>query len=428
MRRPVQFRAASVRCSPFFLRPAYLTFIAIAGCGSNADGDSAPAAVSDSAGITIVDYASDYATTSQRRWHAGDAPVFTIGGTSLPLHRVIGPVFQSDGRFVVGNAGDAELLFFTPEGELLARTGGEGDGPGEFRGLSLLSVGAADSVLAYDRSERRASLYDPSGAFVRTVPMPDFEQVVSDVGMLGVTYVRWAGNGGMIVAVDQRTSGTALVRDSLIIITSSPADDRIDVLAKFPNTWRHWGPHNMPGHGIVAFPLPVPLSGMTAVAGHGASAIVATADRLSLTLLTPDGVQRITRVQQAPAAVTDAHRDALFGQLPAATQANPEMEVVRALDGPATLPAFGRGPITSRIGEEPIVVTDDGSVWLQPFSVGEQVDNEWPRFDAAGVYEGVVVMPEGFRPTAVRGDVMIGVYRDSLDVEYVRAYRIGEAS
>lgn len=427
MRRSVVHERLSRRRTRHLPWLMLLTLVALAGCGS-ADGDSVSPVVSDSAGVTIVDYASEYEATSQRRWRADEEPLFTIGGTSLPLHRVIGPAFQSDGGFVVGNAEFHELLFFSPEGELLARTGGQGDGPGEFRGLSLLSVGAADSVLAYDRSERRASLFGPAGAFVRTVPMPDLERIVSDVGILSVTYVSWVGNGRMIIAVDQRTPGTGLVHDSLVIIASSPAGELFDILATFPNTWRHWGPHRMPGHGLVAFPLPVPLSGVTAVAGYGDSAFVATADHLSLTLLTPDGVQRITRVQQAPDPVTNVHRDALFARLPPAIQANPEMEVLRALDGPATLPAFGRGPITGRIGEEPIVVTDLGGIWLQPFSVGDPIDNDWPRFDAAGVYEGVVVMPDGFRPTAVRGDVMLGVYRDSSDVEYVRAYRIGEES
>jgi hypothetical protein len=48
---------------------------------------------------------------------------------------------------------------------------------------------------------------------------------------------------------------------------------------------------------------------------------------------------------------------------------------------------------------------------------------EWWRFDGDGLYEGVVSVPGTFTPTAVRGNLVLGVHRDGMDVESVRVYR-----
>jgi hypothetical protein len=98
---------------------------------------------------------------------------------------------------------------------------------------------------------------------------------------------------------------------------------------------------------------------------------------------------------------------------------------VRGLKSPPTLPAFGFDAYTARVGEQALLVTDAGGVWLLPFQFpDDSVSAPWPRFDAEGRYEGTVTLPARFRATDVRGDMVLGVYKDSTDVELVRAYRV----
>ena len=49
---------------------------------------------------------------------------------------------------------------------------------------------------------------------------------------------------------------------------------------------------------------------------------------------------------------------------------------------------------------------------------------EWDVFDAEGRFLGVVTMPERFTPALLRDDMIYGVRRDELNVEYVVRLRI----
>jgi len=49
---------------------------------------------------------------------------------------------------------------------------------------------------------------------------------------------------------------------------------------------------------------------------------------------------------------------------------------------------------------------------------------EWDIFDAEGRYLGIVEMPFHFQPLGFHDDSVFGVWRDDLDVQYVRVMRI----
>ncbi|HEX7051745.1 MAG TPA: hypothetical protein VF188_16185 [Longimicrobiales bacterium] len=389
-------------------------------CSSDRSGVAHPAA-RDSAGITILAYAEPDSASDERVQGVAGAPLFSIGGDSLPLYDVIGPYLQESGGIVLGSAGLQSVLFFDSAGNLRRRVGGRGDGPGEYSGLTRLSVGPGDSVLAYDSRQRRATVYSGSGELVRTV------SIAHPAGAMGLAYLAALTDGRMIAAFQQRVPATAgLSRDSVSLWILAPDGQGERALATFPGLFVHWGPHRLPGFPEAAtIPVPVPLSGLTAVAGHGDSTYVATADRFTLTLLTPDGVRRITRRPVVTPRITDHHRELLFAALGDHAGMNgPEGELMKSLRGPENLPVFGTGPLAARIGQSPMIVTDEGGVWLQPFAIGDSIDSAWQVYDSEGYYAGRIELPARFRPTAVRGDLVVGVYRDSLDVEFVRAYRL----
>ena len=71
-----------------------------------------------------------------------------------------------DGSILLANSGSASLRHYDAGGRFIRSIGGQGEGPGEFRGLSWFAVLPGDSLVAFDRMLRRVSLFDLDGAFL----------------------------------------------------------------------------------------------------------------------------------------------------------------------------------------------------------------------------------------------------------------------
>jgi hypothetical protein len=374
----------------------------------------------DSLGVELIDYTRSFVDVPRQTWTTNPEPVLSIGGPSSELYRVGSVLFQSDGEIVAANGGLRQLLLFDRAGTLRARAGGEGSGPGELRELTDLSVGPGDSLFVYDAFQRRLSVFDQDATFVRAIALHGFDTLGIAEGVVV------ARNGAIIAAFRRRTLGTGLVRDSLRVVAFGPSGEPLQVLGCFPHVYEHWGPHPGPGGaGNATFPLPVPFSGLTEV-GVGDSAVyVAIPDPYMVIRLGRNGPQRITRQITPTREITDMDRERLFASPGLARLHSTEVETLRNLRSLSRVPAFGFEPLTARVGERALLITDVGGVWLRPFSLPEDANGKaWPRFDADGFHEGWVLMPPRFRPTAVRGDVLIGVYRDTTDVEYIQGYRV----
>jgi hypothetical protein len=93
------------------------------------------------------------------------------GADHYELHNAVSAVRLSGGTIVVLNAGSQQLRFFNTRGEFLRSTGARGAGPGEFRRPERIHVTQADTLSVYDSGLGRESWFDPSGTFVRTVPL-----------------------------------------------------------------------------------------------------------------------------------------------------------------------------------------------------------------------------------------------------------------
>jgi hypothetical protein len=64
-----------------------------------------------------------------------------------------------------------------------------------------------------------------------------------------------------------------------------------------------------------------------------------------------------------------------------------------------------------------------GYLWVQDYMpVGPAA--RWSVFAPDGVWLGEVTFPERFQPTQILADEVVGVWRDDLLVEYVRAYAL----
>jgi hypothetical protein len=380
--------------------------------------DAGLPAIRDSLGVTIIDYPVAFDRLRAPDWPIDAEPVFSYGD-SAELYGVRTAVFQSDGDVVIANGGNHQLLFVDRSGRVRAQVGRAGGGPGEFQQLTSVSVGPGDSVYAYDGRERRLSVFDPAGRFVRAFALEGLDTLgsVEEVGVLQ--------SGEITGGLRRRTQGTGLVRDSLGVVVFDPTGMPVRLLAVFPHLYLDWGPHPIPGgEGIASFPLPVPLSSVTALAVANRAVYVALPDQSAIIQLDSLGERRVTRAPLPPHSIAQAERDRFFATLRVARLDPRELDALRAIRGPDIRPAFGIEPLSAKLGEAAVVVSDSGAVWLRPFRLPGDTLNGWLRLGPDGLYDGRIVLPMGFRPTAVRRDEVLGVQRDSMDVEHIRAYRI----
>jgi hypothetical protein len=327
-------------------------------------------------------------------------------------------VFLSDASVVAINAGFHELLRFDSAGRFMSRWGGAGGGPGEFRDIWSLSVGASDSLYVYDARERRMSVFDRSGTLGRVVRLQGLDSLgwPHHVGALGT--------GQIVGGFPSRVPGVGLVRDTLLVVTFGSTGSADHVVARVPHAYTHWGPHTMPGSGETGmFPLPVPFSGLAALALGFEDIYIGDPASGAITRIGPDGGRLVTVLGVARERLTEAHRDALFGSL-SPRMRGPEFDVLRTLRGPDHLPAFGQEALTARVSNTTLVLSDSGEVWVQPFRLSDSLPGSWLRVDRDGRVIGSVVVPAAFRPTDVRGEFVLGVFTLADGTEELRAYSV----
>ena len=130
-----------------------LLVCAPAACQPDRDGGPRVSTVTgDSAGVHIVENGR-LADGSRLPWRIGPEPSASIGVLEgeepYMLHYAADATRLADGRIVVANASTQELRVFDASGIHVATWGGEGEGPGEFSGLSHVERWRGDSIVAW---------------------------------------------------------------------------------------------------------------------------------------------------------------------------------------------------------------------------------------------------------------------------------------
>jgi 6-bladed beta-propeller protein len=221
--------------------------------GCNAAENGAPRhAVRDSGGAAPVNHrppdtlvtagragdtlASRVRTPDAPRWRISEAPVLVIGSMDGPpeshLHRAHGALRLRDGRIVVANAGTGSLLIFDPSGRPLRTVGRRGRGPGEFEAPTLVAQVRGDSLVVWDVTLHRLSVFDREGAYVRSLSPP---------GLEGAMFPEVRGvfpDGSFVltpgVDVLALSGARGSRRDSLTFVRVGPAGTVLDTLGRFP--------------------------------------------------------------------------------------------------------------------------------------------------------------------------------------------------
>lgn len=313
------------------------------------------------------------------------------------------------GRVYVLESQAGEIRVFGPGGEYLRTVGRPGEGPGELQRPAGMAWGPEGALWVMDSGNGRYTAFDPESGDVLdqrrrpfgyfALPWPggfDRDGRLHDIGL-----ARVEGTPGVasLVRLDSAFFPADTLRlpelgeESTILFTRSdgtPVMSMPDPYTPRP-VWALWS-----GGGMVG--------------GQGEEY------RLHYVGFGEDTVRTVA-LERPRSPVTDAERDSVLA-------------VFREVEGDFAGDASpDRRPRVPRLkpAVRSLLEDDGGHLWVRPY--GARGDRPaYDVFDPAGRYLGTVELPvePGFVRPAVRGDRMVVVTRDELDVPEVVALRIEE--
>ena len=378
-----------------------VVFVAICASCGDAPSDQGPS-VRDSAGIRIVENVNPQWEVGQS-WSLADTPSMRIGGTGEPdseLWRVTGGLRLSDGRVLIANNGTKQLRFYDHEGSLLHTTGREGEGPGEFVFLFRIWQLPGDSVIAYDPNLRRISLYDGSGSLVGIFRAPyafvSYHHAFSDGTMLG-TLDLIIGPG----------PASGVRRDSMAYALYGRNGELRDTIGWF-RADEYYLYSTVHEYGA----LEPPFRRQAAHAVHGSDLYTGYGDRYEIRRWSPPGrLQSILRRTVSPVEIRDGID--LWAEVDSLEIPTWLRNEAAGFDLPTTMPAFSA-----------FMVDERGNLWVRRPAWPNPVPDSWDVFNPDGWFLGTIDMPERFEPQQIGETWVIGTWKDELDVEQVRLYKL----
>ena len=393
-----------------------LPLTALNGCRDA--GGSAPAVtVRDSAGIQIVENTTPV-TTAPAQWTVSDSAVLSIGSAeedSASLGRVAGAVRLTDGRLVIGDGQSGQLRFYGSDGTRLVTAGRKGKGPGEFGDIAGLWRGGADSIMAFDFTTRRLSVFDSSGKFVRH----------SDLTKAGFLNPLGALRNGTLASIlfpmEKPSETTGEYRQPLTMVLLAPDGALIDTMAVFQGSTVHnvtmtFGPETASVPSQVQF-------GPTTILAVSPDAVYA-GDNARYEIVVYDSAGRITRIIRAVGearTVTPEDRAkqeeknlAMMaqwgGQAPAEIKKQFEDQVRSARYAPS-FPYF-----------QALLIDSQGDLWVQDYQPPADETRHYSVFDHTGRLIARASLPPGVRPLHIDRGSITGLDLDEDDIPFVRVY------
>ena len=342
--------------------------VASFGCRQTPPGAASPLVTVDSAGVEILRL-SDV--------HALDLPLVETRlvystAADVELADVAGAVFLPDSSLVIADRQSREIVFLDPDGGVRARSGREGEGPGEYTFIERIGVGADGVLFVYDRRQRRFTFLDSRGE------MTGVQNLEQGTGLgAAVPLVRLEGGEVLAVFETRPPLPPGLRRAPVFLVFADAAGVIVDTLAQWAGKERHvtrdgtWNP--------VMF-------GATALfAGRGVHALMGTNDSLALTLYR--GVEPLTRIRggYSPRTITAPERDALtersLGRFPEEVQASwrQRLEASTVRDA---YPAY-----------EALAVDPEGRIWIGDYPPPADPERRWTVLEPDGRPVGVLRLP-----------------------------------
>lgn len=376
------------------------------GRGTTATGGAAPR---DSAGVVIVEDATPR-LDSAHAWRLSKKPDLQIGGENATggsaLFRVTSAIRLDDGRIVVTDGGSQQLRFFDSTGAYLYAVGGKGTGPGEFDWIFGRVLCRSDSLLAYDYDNARLTFFDTDGKLLKIVQLSR-EDAAGGMALLG-----WLPDGSLLASGGKNAMylglGDGLHWDRGWILRIVADGSRPRRLLEYPSHETIVGGNGGASMGAWF------LRGRQAVLA-GSSIVLADNTDYELRYYDTTGVlRRVARRAYRPQAVTREEIDRFREHF----RQSLAKGMLEGVVFPKTGPTFDR-----------VLADRSGSIWVQEERPpGAHGPVAWSVFDGEGVWVTDVETPGSYRPMDIGDDYVLGVGRDSMDVERVQMYHLMKSS
>lgn len=379
-----------------------------AACGHS----TTPAAgviTTDSAGIAVVENA-DVAPPGGL-WTVDSVPVTSIGTENGPEEYQftgISAVVETPGGGCAVADGSNSIRFFDGAGKLLARVGRDGDGPGEYRHISLMGAFAGDSLLVWDFPARRLSILAPGGRYVRSAAGPDLPGFFFPRGVFADGSVL----GEYTPPLEGGPVRSGLLHGAALYLRFDWRNGKSDTLARIELASSYVRDE---GHPTI---LSIPFAANPVAAVAGEAFYLGTGARFEAGRYEETGrLAQIVRLKRQPAPLTRALIADLVEKLARRAPTEGARILVRQryadIPYPRTLPAY-----------QAMLVGALGDLWVEAYRAEGSAPSEWIVLDSSGRLTGEVRLPPAFDPWAVYSDRILGVTTDSAGVERVEALRL----
>ncbi|HET9066243.1 MAG TPA: hypothetical protein VFN22_10535 [Gemmatimonadales bacterium] len=394
--------------------------IILTGCNAGPPGDDAPAVrVSHVDGVTVVEH-SPAALASVPQWRVGES-LQSLGGLDADEDHdatAMRSAWLLDDGFIALNGRESRFRRFDSTGNLVAAFGRNGEGPDEFRALSVVRL-PGDSLLIFDYV---ASTYRRLGPGLASVPGIVFrDQPSFDVGPFAVL------PGGAVLGVaTARDTSSAMdgpnFRQPTTLLRHDSGGSRWDSVFSYPGPLMYpvrgnEGGQDFPAHRFVTFG-PSPL-----IRWWEEGIALATNDDWEIVVRDPHGtdVMRI-RPTWPRRTVTSAMREGEIAsdvaqldqwQAPAAAKA-PLLEVARSQRFTDSLAPYDR-----------MLVGRDGRLWLREnVTAIDSSGTTWLAFGRDGSLVRRLLVPQGMLPLDVDQDRILIRRTDENDVGIIEIRRL----
>lgn len=370
------------------------------------NGSSGEFVVADSAGVAIVSSLSP-----APEWLLEPEPVLvlgSLGGGPTEFYQIRDIDLLPDGGIAVANGGTNEIRLFTADGQYVRSAGRKGHGPGEYDGLYWLHV-VGDSLLAHDWGNDRVSVLDSTGAYGRSFRLEWHYGIVSPVAVLPDRTLLGFTTRHMV-----ELPHAGLVTDSALLSRYDFQGALVDSIGRFAHNQRVV---RRAGNRQTTLGLPFSAIGQVAVSPEGFCYVFGVHSEVRCHHR--DGqLTRIARLARDPLPVTGEQIEAYWDR-ELASRNERRVDALRRMRDVMVFPDFY--PAFSDL-----LVDDQGRIWAQEYHRPHDSDINWDVI-RDGRWIASVKVDTAFQLMLIRGDRLLGVWRNELGVETVRAYRLSRS-
>jgi hypothetical protein len=352
-------------------------------------------------------------------------PLFTIGRADGPpeelFSRIVSAMRLPDGRFVVADGMELRISVYDPAGRLQSVFGRSGSGPGEYRSIGGIWSTGHDTIGVWDARLQRITHVLSRGEVVAThVPRFDLLQPPAGGGTLDA-FLGAFPDGRLALAwlAAGRGAPGELIPDQMVIGLFEADGTFRDVLGRVEGMIRIHKP------GVGGGPIPFsPFPWAAVVQGQLVFTSGLTSDIAVFAVDTASESPVATvRAQSREIALRDAWRD-LDEVLDGAALPSPMLALARSMDR-----SIGPVPRIARMFAD-----DQGHLWVKEYEPSRDAmpvrrgwyvtGGRWSIVDMASRVVAHITLPPDIAPVAVHGPYLLGIARDSLDVERFTVYRL----